>query len=371
MQLIYLSPVAWDSFAQRPHKFVEWFHQSKRGRVLWVEPYPTRFPSISDVKRKRDAKLAKLDDLPEWLEILRPSSLPIEPLPGSEVINKRFWNPLLSTMREFSREDETILAIGKPSRLALIAIKQLHHVDSMYDAMDDFPAFYRGLSRVSMRATEERLVESVGHLVVSSTLLAKRWSSVRPDLQLVRNGLDPDALPPVLPKGKRNETNILGYLGTIGAWFDWDWLVNLAENRPGDSIRLIGPIFTPSPRPLPSNVEIRPPLGHQAALLAMQEFDVGLIPFKRTALTASVDPIKYYEYRSLGLPVVSTDFGEMSYRGGEGGVFLSKALGDAPFLIERALASTAISECAQGFKEANSWTARFSDLRLFDFHPLP
>ena len=26
MQLVYFSPVPWASFAQRPHKFVEWFH---------------------------------------------------------------------------------------------------------------------------------------------------------------------------------------------------------------------------------------------------------------------------------------------------------------------------------------------------------
>ncbi|WP_431323485.1 hypothetical protein [Rhizobium sp. YTU87027] len=335
-----------------------------------MEPYPTRFPSLSDVTRDRRDKVAKLGHRPEWLEVLRPRSLPIEPLPGSQVLNKRLWNPLLCIMREYSRKEKTFLAIGKPSRLALMAIEQLH-IDSMYDAMDDFPAFYRGLSRLSMRITEERLVASVGHLVVSSTLLAKRWRSVRPDLQLIRNGLDPDVLPPALSKGKRNETKILGYLGTIGAWFDWEWLVNLAENRPGDSIRLIGPIFTPSPLPLPANVEIRPPLGHEAALLAMRDFDVGLIPFKRTELTASVDPIKYYEYRSLGLPVVSTDFGEMSYRGGEEGVFLSKVVGDAAFLIEQALASGTISERASHFKEANSWTARFSHLRPFDLRRSP
>jgi glycosyltransferase involved in cell wall biosynthesis len=35
--------------------------------------------------------------------------------------------------------------------------------------------------------------------------------------------------------------------------------------------------------------------------------DVGLIPFKRNAVTHHADPIKAYEYLAAGLPVVSTD----------------------------------------------------------------
>lgn len=44
MQLVYLSPLPWDSFSQRPHQFVEWFHNKHGGEVLWIDPYPTRLP---------------------------------------------------------------------------------------------------------------------------------------------------------------------------------------------------------------------------------------------------------------------------------------------------------------------------------------
>jgi glycosyltransferase involved in cell wall biosynthesis len=37
-------------------------------------------------------------------------------------------------------------------------------------------------------------------------------------------------------------------------------------------------------------------------------FDVGLIPFRLTTLTAGVNPNKLYEYLAAGLPVVSTPF---------------------------------------------------------------
>jgi hypothetical protein len=51
VQLIYLSPVPWASFRQRPHEFAEWFHRRLRARVLWVEPYPVRLPRWSDLSR--------------------------------------------------------------------------------------------------------------------------------------------------------------------------------------------------------------------------------------------------------------------------------------------------------------------------------
>jgi capsule polysaccharide modification protein KpsS len=37
--------------------------------------------------------------------------------------------------------------VGRPSSLALEALRTLGRVWSFYDAMDDFPEFYRGLAR--------------------------------------------------------------------------------------------------------------------------------------------------------------------------------------------------------------------------------
>ena len=70
----------------------------------------------------------------------------------------------------------------------------------------------------------------------------------------------------------------------------------------------------------------------------MQEFSVGLIPFKCTDLTASVDPIKFYEYRALGLPVLSARFGEMALRDGLAGVFLMDKHSDLASLVRTAMA---------------------------------
>lgn len=363
MQLIYLSPVPWASFAQRPHKFVEWFHGRTGGSVFWVDPYPTRFPLFSDFQRPPGKAKAARDEvfIPAWLNIIKPVALPIEPLPYSGGVNIFLWWRLLQKLMTIAAGSETLLVIGKPSILALIVMDRLNGCRSIYDVMDDFPSFYSGLSRFAMQHREKTLVRQVSMILTSSTILKHFWSTFRNDVELVHNGLDPDILPPLRLCNHDNERKILGYVGTIAAWFDWEWVIVLAKARSQDVVRLIGPVFSTIPAELPQNIEMLPPCDHQAALLAMQEFDVGLIPFKKTTLTESVDPIKYYEYRALGLPVLSTDFGEMALRKSTDGTYLSCSVEDVGELASLALQYLPNLEVICKFRELNSWKNRFDN----------
>lgn len=363
--MVYLSPVPWSSFAQRPHKFVEWFHTVNGGDVLWVDPYPTRFPSLSDFRRLGQQSSQENCSRPAWLKVIRPSALPIEPLPWSGWINALMWRKVLEEVDAYSRQQPTLLTIGKPSVLALAVMRRLETAVSVYDVMDDFPSFYSGFSRLAMRRRERELIGRVTYVLASSTALKQRWSNLRPDIQFIPNGLDASILPNPKAGALARERRIFGYVGTIGPWFDWEWIIYLAKIRPLDVVRLIGPIFTPSPYSLPPNVEILSPCAHQDALRAMQDFDVGLIPFKNNNLTASVDPIKYYEYKALGLPIISKDFGEMEFRGGEDGTFLSHGMQDINELIQQALLFSADIKSVRRFINSNTWESRFSVAKLF------
>jgi glycosyltransferase involved in cell wall biosynthesis len=194
--------------------------------------------------------------------------------------------------------------------------------------------------------------------------LKLRWGNARSDVQLVPNGLDASVLPVPKIGTLARERRILGYVGTIGPWFDWEWVIALAKARPLDVVRLIGPMFSPSLYALPENIETLPPCLHHDGLRAMQDFDVGLIPFKKNELTASVDPIKYYEYRALGLPVVSTAFGEMAFRGGEDGTFLSRGVHDVSGVVQSALLYSADVESTRRFTASNTWEARFATAKI-------
>ncbi len=95
-------------------------------------------------------------------------------------------------------------------------------------------------------------------------------------------------------------------------------------------------------------------------MLEMARFGVGLIPFLRNQLTDSVDPIKYYEYRALGIPVLSSSFGEMPGHAQAGGVSLIDDQSDFHLAVNRALASRDSAEAVESFRERNSWQTRFT-----------
>ena len=60
------------------------------------------------------------------------------------------------------------------------------------------------------------------------------------------------------------------------------------------------------------NIEFFGELAHSSVPRTLSSFDVGIIPFVLTELTAATDPVKIYEYLAAGLPVVSTTLPELS-----------------------------------------------------------
>lgn len=366
MQLVYLSPVPWASFAQRPHKFVEWFRDESGGQILWIDPYPTRLPSWRDLGWRRDAPPSKGEVFPEGITVIRPRAVPIEPLPWSGTLNRRLWKDIFRAVNEILSTGPTILGIGKPSELALQLLSTGGFERSFYDAMDDFPAFYGGLSRAAMAQRENKVVDRVSKVFVSSTELLSRWAASE-KISLARNACDIQMMPAFNEPCTSKPKEVLGYVGTIGQWFDWELVFAVARAKPLMCVRLIGPVFCPPPGSLPANVELLPPCTHNAAIAAMQEFAAGLIPFKQTRLTRSVDPIKYYEYRALGLPVISSSFGEMRFHRNDSGVFIldnSATLGQIDSTINAAIAYRPAVNETQDFRLNNSWEERFSAIGL-------
>ncbi|MGZ0782219.1 hypothetical protein ACXM5X_04465 [Pseudomonas saponiphila] len=359
MRLVYLSPVSWHSFTQRPHELVRQFHIATRAPVLWIDPYPTRLPVLEDLLRRRPLSTDH-EPLPDWLTLIRPRALPIEPLLGSGWLNRLLWQGLIQQVRQFA-QGPTQLGIGKPSRLALLLLQEPLFAGSFYDAMDNIPAFYNGWSRRAMQQRQHETARAVTSTLTSCSTLQHYWLQQQVNTRLLLNGCASERLPglPLSRPTSKSARPVFGYIGTLAKWFDWDFVLTLAQVFPEAEIRLIGPQHGPCPATLPSNIQRFPALPHEAALHAMTEFDVGLIPFKRDDITRYVDPIKYYEYRALGLPVVSTAFGEMSTRRGIQGVFLSEGLADIPQVIHQALAFTEPLAETLKFREANSWAKRF------------
>jgi glycosyltransferase involved in cell wall biosynthesis len=359
MRLIYLSPVSWHSFSQRPHELVRCFQALTGKPVLWVEPYATRFPVIGDLALLR-RRAGFTSEVPAWLTVIRPWALPLEPLPFSGRINRLLWQRVIVAARRFAVEP-TLLGIGKPSALACQLLQEPIFRTSFYDGMDYVPAFYRGWSRYAMERRQRQTVRDVGSVLASSSALQSRFSALNGNTSLVLNACASERMPLGEPSRapRAGRALVFGYVGIIAKWFDWAFIRALAEAYPAAEMRLIGPLHTEVPAALPANVRLLPALPHGEALRAMAQFDVGLIPFKKSEVTHFVDPIKYYEYRACGLPVVSTDFGEMTARAAVPGIFLADGPAQVAAACAAALAFRESDAARARFRRDNSWSTRF------------
>lgn len=106
---------------------------------------------------------------------------------------------------------------------------------------------------------------------------------------------------------------IVGYHGALAKWIDYELLRKIADSDNYELV-LIGYEHDTS---LTESGLIRHPHVHflgSKPYFVLNEYvafyDVGILPFKRYALTESVSPVKLFEYMAAGKPVVTTNLQE-------------------------------------------------------------
>ncbi|MEA2489202.1 MAG: hypothetical protein QOH21_994 [Acidobacteriota bacterium] len=231
----------------------------------------------------------------------------------------------------------------------------------VYDCMDEWNSF-PGM-KPQLLAAEELLVREADLVTVSAKRLLDKWQGRNEHVELVRNATD------YVHFAAADDTErllgevsgpIAGYFGAIAPWFDVALLAHVAMQRPGVSFVVIGGVFDVDVSALQAlpNVHLpgQQPYARMPAYL--RDFDVCLIPFVVSEITAATDPVKFYEYISLGKPVVSTfmpelaPYGDLLYHAGDADDFVRKldlALAEQDETLRVRRIETA---------RANTWSAR-------------
>jgi glycosyltransferase involved in cell wall biosynthesis len=230
----------------------------------------------------------------------------------------------------------------------------------VYDCMDEWHDF-PGMGQ-SLVTTERELVEGADLVSVTAEALLQKWLPVNPSCVLVRNGVDatwferhagPSDL--LLDVGRP----VVGFLGAIAEWVDLELVAEVARRRPEWTVRLVGDVFVDDLAGLDElpNVQLAGLRPHAEMPLWLFTFDVALIPFRVDHISAAVDPVKFYEYVSLGTPVVATELPELAahrehlYVAGDAEGFVAA--------IETALAEPEHRQLARAsVARANSWDER-------------
>jgi glycosyltransferase involved in cell wall biosynthesis len=365
--LIYFSPVNLNSIPQRPHHFVTWLSEAGVTKLIWVNPHLTRAPKFEDlgklfVDRIKPGVRAKSASS---IIALSPPQIPFEFLGSWKSVYHIFWLKFVSHLKKLIIPEEKLtIVVGKPSKLVLYAIKYLKPDKVIYDAMDNFSAFYDGNLRQRIWDLEEELAIKSDFIFVTSPFLEKRFSAFSSKVRLVPNGFDSKLIDDVRKVSKNpKRVPTISYIGTIASWFDVKLLHHIAQKNPDFQFRIIGPNFIPrETAALPNNVSFLGALPSREALIDVSNSDFAIIPFKVNQLTDGVDPVKFYELKALGLTVYSTRFGTMSER-----IDLKEAralTAETKFSTRPGNKEFSAQELAN-FTAANDWAIRFSTIKEF------
>ena len=181
------------------------------------------------------------------------------------------------------------------------------------DAHSDFPG-----APAWARAYRDGLFRAADAVVVSAERLRADAVAARgtdANVHVIGNGVDYAAFRRVAEERTApalDEVRI-GYLGAIAPWLDFDLIAALARSRPQWLFELVGPVVGGAQAELGGllalpNVRHRPAVAHERVPDVLLDFSVGIIPFRKSELTAGVNPNKLYEYLAVGLPAVATPF---------------------------------------------------------------
>ena len=309
--LVVLSLEAWDTVWRRNQHLVAGLLRSDPHlRVLFVEP--PRDPLHAALGRGRPRLGRGLRRGPTLDGVAAGRLWLMEPtkwLPRR--VDPRADDRLVSSvLRAVSRVgfDAPLLWVNATDGAHLLARTSWR---AMYDVTDDWLAADRSPVEHERLVQEEAfLLSHCTEVVVCSPSLARTKS--HRSLTLIPNAVDIDAYrqararPADLPDGP-----VAVYVGTIHTdRMDLDLCAATARAVDGlGHLVLVGPApvaTSDRQRLIDAGVVLAGPRDHDEVPGYLQHADVLVVPHVSTAFTDSLDPIKVYEYRAAGRPVVST-----------------------------------------------------------------
>lgn len=319
MIFLFFPDISWQSLYQRPHHLAS--RLSQHWPVLWVEPatlsqkasfLPVRvqenlytvslpfFPyNARNPQIKRFARLLSRWSAVRWclvrvqLWLLRHA---LRRLGGAHDVTAFFIHNIQGTR----------LADFLKPRVVLF-----DYIDNLF-GFTDFPAH--------MHEEWKQTIQRADIITATSpTLKSLIQQEMRVTVHLVTNGVEfsrfadrgqnrPTDLPP-------EGSPIVGYTGSVYAWLDFSLLRAILHSLPTVNLVIVGhdhpdvrtQLHALRQYPNFSFLGVKPYADIPAYL---HSFTVGIIPFRRTSLTAGVNPVKLYEYSAAGVPTVATNFSE-------------------------------------------------------------
>ncbi len=241
-----------------------------------------------------------------------------------------------------------------------------------YDCIDGYGVLGGRLDRSSYDSTFADVLKHSNKVFATSEALENDVLKHKNACDVIRvpNGVLIDkfegarAHPEVQGIGSGFET-VAGYIGVVHKWIDVELVEYCAENRPRCAFVFVGPCSEPLVRKLKArqNVFFLGKRPHDEIPAFIQSFDVCLNPFFTNEIGYDTNPVKLYEYLSLGKPVVSTNIHEL--KNFEGLVYAADSREEFLLKLDKAAAEDGDEKAAgmrRSFAGRNTWDDRFEKI---------
>lgn len=310
LEIICFSDIFWDALWQRHQQLFTRFPSS--WRILFIEP--TSIPVL--LKQPRRFFTRKYRNI----EIISLPSIPlIDRFKNLRWINDSLVSLWLRSILKKKNMKNPILFYYEPRYSTLIGKLQEKLV--ILDYIDDKLAFSN--VPIWMKTYLDNLIKKANLIFVVSSYLYKNIQKTRTDnIYLIGNGVDVSHFRkamtdiPVPDDIAKIKKPIVGYVGALSDWVDFEIIRAISQEFPDLSIVLVGPEFPGVKSEIDSlkqhsNIFILGARPYELLPNYLKAFDVCIIPFKLNELTLSSNPIKFYEYISSGKKVVSVNLPEV------------------------------------------------------------
>ncbi len=305
--MVFLAPRDFDDLRARVHHLSRAFAASNR--VLFVE---TQESLAFLLRRGKWSKLRRGFLSPvrqiEGLWVFTPlACLPFDG--ASELVNRVNTALLRWQLRRVLKKlgfHKPILFVYMPSYHRLIG--ELGERCVIYDLVDERAAL-PGRHHRYFERRELATMRKCGLTVVVSERLFEAKKERAHRIALIPNGVDADMF--AAEHEPASEVSglprpVIGYVGAVDVWLDFDLVAHMARSRPSWSFVFVGPIRTRSTAlGRLANVHLLGERAYEELPSYIVAFDCCIVPHKLTRFRLYSDPLKVYEYIAAGKPVVS------------------------------------------------------------------
>jgi glycosyltransferase involved in cell wall biosynthesis len=321
--VVLLSTADWDNpfWTNKQHVAVG---LARRGhRVLYVDSLGLRAPGVNaqDVRRmgRRVARAAAgARRVQDGIHVWSPLLLPYQNRVSVRALNRAVLSLTLTRALRSLGFERPLLWTYNPLTTRLLDLSAFDGV--VYHCVDDIGA-QPGMPTTLLRQAERELAERAQIVFATAPRLAEMQSRVNPNTHFLPNVADFAHFSRALDDATQVPADMasirgprLGFIGAISGYkVDFALVRAIAQRRPDWAIVLIGRIGEGEPgtdttllHGLP-NLHLLGPRPYASLPAYLRGVDVAMLPSRTNDYTASMFPMKFFEYLAAGRPVVSTD----------------------------------------------------------------